>query len=184
MEASKILKVHRRTLYNWEKKGIIDVIRTASNYRMYNVNKYLHENMNIKKEFINAKLNICYARVSSNKQKDDLIRQKEMLINLYPDHMLIEDIGSGINLNRRGLRKIIRLAIDGKINELVVVYKDRLTRYGYDLIEDLIKEYSNGRIKILINKSTGNIELELSNDVLELMNVYVAKRNGLRKYKN
>jgi predicted site-specific integrase-resolvase len=85
-----------------------------------------------------GKLNISYVRVSTANQKDDLNRQKEMIKNQYPNHIMIEDIGSGINLNKKGIRKIIKLAIEGKVNELVIAYKDRLTRYGYELIEDLI----------------------------------------------
>ena len=54
---------------------------------------------------------------------------------LYPKYEIIEDIGSGLNLNKRGIRKIINLSIQGKINNLVVAYKDRLTRFGFELIE-------------------------------------------------
>ena len=72
--------------------------------------------------------------------------------NIYPEYKIIEDIGSGINFNRKGIRKIIDLAINGKINKLVVAYKDRLTRFGYELIEDLIKKYSNGTIEIINKK--------------------------------
>jgi predicted site-specific integrase-resolvase len=70
------------------------------------------------------------------------------MIKKYPNYEIVEDIGSGINFNRKGLRKIIKLGIEGKINKLIVAYKDRLTRFGFELIEDLIKEYSNGEIII------------------------------------
>lgn len=196
-KASQILGVHYRTLYQWEEKGWIDTLRTPSNKRMYNVKKYLEDNKNKKNkkykekndveniDKLEGKINICYARVSSLGQKEDLERQKEMLKTAYPKHILIEDIGSGMNLNKRGIRKIIKLAISGKIAEVVVAYKDRLTRVGYELIEDLIKEYSNGEIKILHKKESNkeNKEEELVRDVLEIMNIYVAKINGMRKYK-
>lgn len=133
-----------------------------------------------------GKLKICYARVSSLGQKDDLERQKKSLKNNYPEHILIEDIGSGMNLNKRGIRKIIKLGIAGKIEEVVITYKDRLTRVGYELIEDIIKEYSKGSIKIMNEKEkeTENKEEELVRDVLEIMNIYIAKINGMRKNKN
>ena len=102
------------------------------------------------------KLKIAYVRVSTNGQKDDLERQIKYMKKKYPNHKVIEDIGSGINFNRKGLRKIIKLAIEGKIKELVVAYKDRLTRFGFELIEDLIKEYSNGKIIILNKKRKKN----------------------------
>ena len=92
-------------------------------------------------------------------------------------------MGSGINLNRRGLRKIIDLAIAGKVNKVVVAYKDRLTRFGYDLIEDIIKKYSGGTIEIINEKEDMSPEEEITRDILQIMNVYVAKMNGLRKYK-
>jgi len=106
------------------------------------------------------------------------------MIKLYPKHYLIEDIGSGINFKRRGLRKIIKLAIGGKIEEVVIAYKDRLTRFGFELIEDLIKEYSNGEVIIEKEQEEKEPEVELVDDVLQILNVYTAKMNGLRKYKN
>ena len=191
--ASLKLGVHQRTLYLWDKKKLIDTMRTPGNKRLYNVDKYLRENGKLPADTkiedldeINGnegKLNISYVRVSSVGQKDDLERQKELIKNKYPNHKMIEDIGSGINLNKRGIRKIIKLAIDGKINEVVVAYKDRLARFGYELIEDLIKEYSGGKIIIINKKDDREPEEELAYDVLQIMNVFVAKMNGLRKYK-
>ena len=67
----------------------------------------------------------------------------ELLLNKYPNYEIIKEIGSGMNMNRKGLRKVIDYAIEGKIEELVITYKDRLARFGYNLIEDLIKKYSN-----------------------------------------
>ena len=193
--ASKILGVHQRTLYQWEEKGKIETIRTPGNKRLYNVNKYLalqekpnkDNNDCIKNLDIldnkQGKLKLSYVRVSSLGQQDDLERQKRLIKKKYPNHLMIEDIGSGINFNRKGLRKIIRLAIEGRIDELVVAYKDRLTRFGYELIEDMIKEYSGGKIIISEQIDDMEPEEELVKDVLQIMNVYVAKMNGLRKYK-
>ena len=192
-EAVKLLGVHQRTLYQWETKGWIETIRTPGNKRLYNVEKFIKEkkcntdakcieNLN-DLDGMGDKLNISYARVSSNAQKEDLERQKELIISKYPNHKIIIDIGSGINFERAGIRKIIKLAISGKINELVIAYKDRLTRFGFDLIEDLIKEYSNGKIIIINKKDDLEPEEELMKDVLQIMNVYVSKMNGLRKYR-
>ena len=76
------------------------------------------------------------------------------------------------------------MAINGKINQLVIAYKDRLTRYGFELIEEIITKYSNGKIIILNKKQDTDPEEELVKDVMAIMNVYVAKMNGLRRYKN
>jgi putative resolvase len=187
-KASKILGCHRHTLYKWETDGKIDTIRTPGNIRMYNVNKYLKENrqqelIETDKSDLSKPQRIIYVRVSSHSQKDDLERQKKYMINKFPNHLLIEDIGSGINMNRKGLRRIIRYAIEGKVLELVVAHKDRLTRFGFELIEDIIREYSNGKIIILEREKKIEPEQELVTDMLQIMNIFVAKMNGLRKYK-
>jgi predicted site-specific integrase-resolvase len=193
-EASLKLGVHQRTLYQWDKKGWIETIRTDGNKRLYNVDKYLKDKICNKEEQecklltedlkeIKTKQKIIYARVSSHGQKDDLERQKKLLQNKYPDYTLIEDIGSGLNLNKRGIRKIIDLAINGKIEEVVVVHKDRLTRFGFELIEDLINKYSEGKIIVINKKKEITSEEELVLDVIQIMNVFTAKMNGLRKYR-
>jgi putative resolvase len=192
-EASKLIGIHQRTLYQWEEKGLIETIRTPGNKRLYNIEKFLKEKeckgdykcledlneLDEKEE----KLNISYVRVSSMGQKEDLERQKKLIRDQYPNHIMIEDIGSGINLTKRGISKIINLAIEGKINEVVVAYKDRLARFGYELIEKMIKDYSNGKIIIINKRDDMEPEDELLKDMLEIMNVFVAKMNGLRKYK-
>ena len=191
-EATEKLGVHQRTLYQWDKKGWIETIRTDGNKRLYNVDKYLREKKcnndvdciknldNI--DNIKGKLKISYVRVSSQGQKDDLERQKKHMKELYPDHIMIDDIGSGVNLNKRGIRKIINLAIEGRVEELVVAYKDRLARFGYELIEDLITTYSKGKIIVINKKKDIKAEEELAYDVIQIMNVFTAKMNGLRKY--
>lgn len=196
-EASKLLKVHQRTLYQWDKKGWIQTIRTKGGIRLYNVEKYINdikkgtkiecyceEDNNLDKlDNGSNRMNISYVRVSSNGQKDDLQRQYNSIKEKYPNNIIIKDIGSGINMNRRGLNKIIELAIAGKIKTLVVEYKDRLTRFGYEMIENIIKKYSNGEIIIINKKEKQQPEAELIMDVMYIMNVFIAKMNGLRKYK-
>ena len=97
-EASKLLDVHPNTLRKWADNGEIDSIRTISGQRRYCLDKYLHTNSN---EQI-----VCYCRVSSSKQRDDLIRQVEYMRIRYPNAEIIKDIGSGLNFKRRGLKAI------------------------------------------------------------------------------
>jgi len=111
-QASEILGVHQRTLMMWDRKGLIETKRTPGNKRLYNVEKYLNQQREKNKICDNLddldkkeRLNICYVRVSSNNQKDDLERQKLSLMKKYPDFLIIEDIGSGLNLNKRGIKK-------------------------------------------------------------------------------
>lgn len=180
-KASELLGVHQRTLYQWDEKGLIETIRTAGNKRLYNVEKYLKTKAVQENEI--DKVSICYVRVSSHGQKNDLERQKKYMMKKFPNHMVIQDIGSGINMNRKGLNKILDMAIEGKVEEVVIAYKDRLARFGYDLIERIIKKYSNGHIIILNKLESKEPEQELVEDVLQVMNVFIAKMNGMRKYK-
>lgn len=153
---------------------------------MESIDKNTSNVENVNNPIINSKLhnknNYIYARVSSNGQKNDLERQIKVLLDLYPEYNLISDIGSGMNLNRKGLRKIIDEAIKGRINEVVIVHKDRLCRFGYELVEDIIHKYSNGKILIIENNPKKEIKEELVDDVLQIMNIFVAKINGMRKY--
>lgn len=174
----EVLDVHYQTLYRMEDRGEIDVIRSKGNHRLYNLEKYMKEN-NIEKP---NKLKICYCRVSSGKQKDNLKNQVSFMKKNYPNHEIIKDIGSGLNMKRKGLQRILELAIEGKINEIVVAYKDRLTRFGYDMIEWIVDKYSNGKIIIVNRNEEETPEEEITKDILQIMNVYVAKINGRRKY--
>jgi predicted site-specific integrase-resolvase len=178
-ESSARLKVCQQTLKKWDSDKLIETIRTPGGKRMYNVEKYLIDN-GIKKEIIKRK--ICYCRVSSKSQESDLKNQKRMLIKLYPNHELIEDIGSGLNFKRKGFNKIIEYAINNEIEEVVVVYKDRLCRFGYEMVEMLIKTYSNGKI-IIINNCSESPQEELTKDLVSIINVFSAKLNGMRSYK-
>jgi len=177
-EASEILGVHYHTIYRLAKIGDIKTVKIGKQ-QMYDIDEYLRKNK-IEKE---VKRKICYCRVSSSKQKEDLKRQIEYMKSKYPTYEIISDIGSGLNFNRTGLNDIIDGAIKGDIEIVVVSYKDRLARFGYELIEKLIKEYSNGEIKIENKKEEETPAEEISKDIIAIMNVYVAKMNGLRKYK-
>ena len=178
-EVLKVIKVHYQTLYKMEERGDIEVVRSNGGHRMYNLNKYLRDNNMLR----NQKENICYCRVSSRKQSNDLKRQVKLMEKKYPDHRIIKDIGSGLNMERKGLKEIIELAIDGKINEIVVAYKDRLARFGYEMIEWIINKYSQGEIVVMYKKEEETPEEEITKDIIQIMNVYVAKMNGRRKYK-
>ena len=188
-KASELLGVHTRTLYQWEEKGKIETIRTSGNMRLYNVGKYLRSQLGIEEgtddinENCESQLNICYCRVSSQGQRDDLQRQIEFMKEHYPEHQIITDVGSGLNLNKKGIKRIVKLAIEGKIKELVIAYKDRLARFGYDLIENLIKDYSKGKITVVFQKEDKDVQAEIVEDLMSILNVYTAKMNGLRKYK-
>jgi predicted site-specific integrase-resolvase len=139
--AVKELNIREETLRRWSKQGKIDFILTAGRQRLYNIEKYLID-IGAKEPVIETseasllliRKKICYCRVSSKGQKDDLERQISLMISLYPEHELITDIGSGLNYKRKGLLQIIDYAINNELEELVIAYKDRLSRFSYDLL--------------------------------------------------
>ena len=178
-ETCKILGVHYKTLYNWADKGLIEVLRLPGGKRMYNVEDFVSKHSNAPKK---NKRNICYCRVSTHGQKPNLIRQIEYMKENYPQYEIIKDVGSGMNFKRRGFKKIIKFAINGEINELVVAYKDRLCRFGYEMIKDLINEYSKGKI-IVLNKTDLSPTEEMTRDIVSIINIFNKRINGLRKYK-
>jgi len=177
-EFLKVIVISYNTLLKLRRSGEIETIKIGKKI-FYNLNKFLLDK-GIKR-ISGARKNIIYCRVSSTKQKEDLIRQANYLKELYPNHLLISEIGSGMNNKRAGFIKIIDLAIKGEINEVVVTYKDRLCRFGFELIENIIKKYSNGKIKVLKNKKS-SVEEKMTEDILAIMNVYVAKINGIRSH--
>jgi len=122
---------------------------------------------------------ICYARVSSVKQSEDLERQVQDLQKEYPDHELVKDIGSGVNFSRKGFKALVESIIDGDIEELVISHKDRLTRFGYELIEQICKKFEC-TIVVQFKDERHSPEQELADDLLAITTVFVAKHNGLR----
>ena len=180
-KACSILGVHFKTLYNWEKNKQIETIRTPGGKRLYNVGKYISNNININ-PVDKHRLKICYCRVSSYSQKDDLKRQVEYMQKKYPTYEIIKDIGSGLNFKRKGLTKLIDYAISGEIDEVIIAYKDRLCRFGFELIEHIITEYSNGQI-IILNEVNLSPNEEMTKDLVSIINIFSARINGLRKYK-
>jgi putative resolvase len=146
-------------------------------WRKYDLDSYL--NINIVKP---NKIKICYCRVSSYDQKYDLERQVSHLAKKYPTHEIIKDIGSGINFKRKGLLKILDLYIEGKLDELVITYKDRLCRIGYELIEHVLIKYSNTNI-IIENKEEKQSSQQVTEDLIEIITVYSSKLYGSRSHK-
>ena len=178
-ETCLILGVCRKTLINWANTCKIDFIRTVGGWRKYNIDKFLITNDNLNNK---PKIKVCYCRVSTYEQKSDLVRQVDYLKEKYPEHEIITDVGSGINFKRKGFLKLLSYAIENKLNEVVISYKDRLCRIGYDLVEYIIKNYSNAKI-IIENNETKLPAQEITEDLIEIITVYSSKLYGTRNYK-
>lgn len=173
-DAVKHLGVHPNTLRRWADDGIIEHIRTASGQRKYDVDSYLGTNC--------LSTTIVYCRVSSYKQKDDLLRQVEFMQSREPSAEVVRDIGSGINFKRKGLKAILERAMQGERIKLVVAYRDRLARFGFDLIKQII-ERAGGEI-VVLDRSVFSPEQELTKDLVSILHVFSARLHGLRSYKD
>ena len=113
-------------------------------------------------------------------KKEDLERQVEFFRCKYPNHEIIKDIGSGLNFKRKGFNSILDFAFKGDIGEVVVTHKDRLCRFGFELVLRII-ESTNGKILVLDKEETSP-EKELVNDILSIITVFSFRLYGLRSH--
>ena len=182
-QACRLLKCTPQTLIDWNKKGKLDCVRTKGNHRRYLRSSILPLLPEEKKQIFESqsKRNICYCRVSTLSQKEDLERQIEFFRINFPEFEIIKDIGSGINFKRKGFNTILDYAIKGNIETIVVTHKDRLCRFGFELIERIVKEQSNGKI-VVLNKEETSPEKELVNDLISIITVFSSRLYGLRSH--
>lgn len=172
-QTCKELGIHFNTLQSMAKSGAIDFIETPGGHRRYDVAGYISKQ--------SKPTTILYARVSSAKQKDDLQKQVEYLKTIYPGAEVISDVGSGLNFKRQGIRSILERIVSGEKLRVVVAYRDRLCRFGSDIIEQLLAS-TGGELVVLHNSSTSP-EKELVDDLLAIVTVFAARSHCLRKYK-
>ena len=187
-EAARILGVTTTTLRNWDKKGLLKPDElTKGKARRYRIESLRNINRNIIFTKDDLKT-IAYARVSSHDQKEDLNRQVQLLELHCAKHgykyEVIQDIGSGMNYYKKGLTKLIDLILDNQVQRLILTHKDRLLRFGAELVFSIC-EAKNVEI-IIINQGdeTPSFEEELAKDVLEIITVFSARLYGSRSKKN
>ena len=182
-EFSKILGVSAQTLRNWDNNGKLHPHHTSSNGYRYYSHEQLNQVMNIKPN-LNRKI-IGYCRVSSHKQKDDLERQIEnmrmYLISQGKPFEIISDIGSGINYKKKGLKQLLKLIAQNKVDKVVVLYKDRLLRFGFELVEYIASLY-NCEIEI-VDTTEKSEQQELVEDLVKIITVFSCKLQGKRANK-
>jgi putative resolvase len=176
-EASKKLGVHYNTIYAMAERGELETLMVGKQ-KMYNVEKYMRDNGVIRK----GKMRVCYCRVFNKKQKKDLEIQENKMRVLYPTYEIISDIGSSFDNNRKGLKRIIDYAMKGNLEVLIIEHKERLSRFGYEIIENLIKDYSKGEIHVINKKENTPIE-EISKELGLVIDSYGTEINILKKYK-
>lgn len=187
-EAARILGVTTTTLRNWDKKGLLKPDElTKGKARRYRIESLRNINRNIIFTKDDLKT-IAYARVCSHDQKEDLNRQVQLLELYCTKHgykyEVIQDIGSGMNYYKKGLTKLIDLILDNQVQRLILTHKDRLLRFGAELVFSIC-EAKNVEV-IIINQGdeTPSFEEELAKDVLEIITVFSARLYGSRSKKN
>jgi excisionase family DNA binding protein len=183
--AAEALGVSTSTLRRWEANGTLIPERTSGNQRRYDLSKIRPEMFRaFRKE---ARKTVAYARVASHDQKDDLERQKQVL-ELYCAAQgwtfeVIADLGSGMNYHKKGLKRLLEEILEDKVGRLVVSHKDRLLRFGAELVF-AICEAKEVEVVILNKGQDTSFEEDLAKDVLEIITVFSARLYGSRSRKN
>jgi predicted site-specific integrase-resolvase len=175
------------TLRRWDKQGSLrPQARTPGGHRRYLLSEVmLTLGASPAPEVRSERVVVGYSRVSSHDQKDDLVRQTERLkayLQDEPRALLIADLGSGLNFQKRGLCKLIRLITAGRVERLVVTHKDRLLRFGFELIEKMVVAHG-GTIEVL-EDVRGTDDAELAKDVLTIITVFSARLYGRRAHQH
>ena len=179
-EFAKLTGKTTQTLRNWDKTGILKPNKVADSGHRYYLHEQLDQFYGLKPD--KDKIVIGYCRVSSSKQKDDLERQignvKAYLVAQGKPFEIISDIGSGINYNKKGLQNLIQRIDSGEVEKIVVLYKDRLIRFGFELIEYVAK-LNQCTIEIIDN-SEKTQEQELVEDMIQIVTVFACRLQGKR----
>jgi predicted site-specific integrase-resolvase len=185
--------ISHTTLVKWARDGKIRSIRTGDGFT--SGHRYNEEDLKVHLKVPLAsqetegrhRLIVLYARVSSQKQKDagDLQRQIDLLKHEFPNHdQLVVDVASGLDFKRRGLLSLLDLVEAGSVSQVVVTYKDRLARFGTDLIERAIRKHGATLHVVSHAEDPGTHAIddskELADDLLAVCNFFVARNNGRR----
>jgi len=182
--AAEVLGVSISTLRRWETEGRLVPERTAGRQRRYDLSK-------LKPELFHADVSqrktVAYARVSSHDQKDELERQKQVL-ELYCARQgwtfeVVSDLGSGMNDQKKGLKRLLNAILAGDVGRLVLTHKDRLLRFGAELVF-AVCEAKEVEVVILNKGEDTTFEEDLAQDVLEIITVFSARLYGSRSRKN
>jgi putative resolvase len=175
-KAVELTGLHPNTLRKYANEGKIETIRTPYNQRMFNCESFL--------AIPTTSQIILYCRVSSPKQRKDLDSQIASLVSLYPQAEVVKDIGSGLNYKRKGLKAILERASSPDKFTLVVAHKDRLARFGVELIEHMLT--INGCQLLVLNDDVrkSDPQRELTEDLLAIIHIFSCRLYGQGRYSN
>jgi putative resolvase len=182
--AATELGVSRDTLRRWEAAGKITVERTPKGHRRYDLAQ-LRSLAPMKTQ--EERITLVYARVLGREQKKELKNQIATLESFCVANgwkfEVIQDFGSGMNYHKSGLRNLVRRLCQGDVGRLVVTHRDRLLRFGIDLVFSICEHF--GTEVVIVNAmALSNFEEELAQDVLDIIAVFSARLYGSRNQKN
>lgn len=185
-KVATILGVTPQTLRKWDEDGyFIPAQRRGNGYRYYTkqqVEEFSEKLSTTKNQY---RKNIGYCRVSTSKQKDDLLRQCEniemYLKSLKQPYEIIRDVGSGINYTKKGLCDLLELICKNKVDTVYVLYKDRLVRFGFEIIQK-VAELHETQIVVLDSEDKTK-EQELVEDLMQIVTVFSCRLHGRRATK-
>lgn len=175
-EAASILGIAVSSLRRWEEEGKIKAIKTPSGHRRYSI-----EEIEQAEGLPRAITTVCYARVSSHSQRDDIEGQIELLLSRFPEAEIVSEIGSGLNFKRKRFLSILDRICTGDIKRLAVAHPDRLVRFGWELVKWLCER--NECELLVLNESKQSPEQELIQDMLSIIHCFSSRLYGLRRYK-
>lgn len=177
---AELLNVSVKTLQRWDREGTLIAKGTPTDRRYYTYDQYL-EFKGIKND--STRKVVLYTRVSTNNQKDDLKNQVKFLQDFANAKAIIideviQDIGSGLNYNRKKWNKLIEEVMENKIDTIVITHKDR---FGYDWFERFLLKFDTKLL--VVNNELLSPQEELVQDIISILHVFSCRIYGLRKYK-
>ena len=180
-EAKKLLGVTTKTIQRWDKEGRIRVVRTIGGRRRIPESE-IKRILGLREE----RVVVGYARVSSTTQKDDLERQKQLLHSYakdrgYGEIQILSDVGSGLNENRKGFLRLLEMVAERKVSKVIVAYKDRLTRFGFETLRKLFQAFGT-EIEVIDSEERTPQE-ELVEDLITIVSHFAGKLYGMRSHK-
>jgi predicted site-specific integrase-resolvase len=186
-EASRLTGLEAQTVRKMADKASILSYKTPSGQRridLQSIQAFCATVVHDKEESTSQRKNFIYARVSTKKQVDDLSRQLSFIQRPeYTSYTTLTDIASGINFKRKGLSTILEACLQGCIGEVVVAHRDRLCRFGFELVEQLVTK-AGGKITVLDDTNDKTCEQELTDDLLSIIHVFSCRQMGKRSYAN
>jgi len=182
-EAANYIGVSVNTLKAMAEKGTIVCHKTAGGHRRFQ-REYLDLFMGVRPKhgLFDERFTLIYARCSTAKQKENLERQRQRLEEYCTGqgwkYQVIDEIASGINEKRKGIHKLIKLVTSGNVERVVIEYKDRLARFGYEYILAICK--CSGVPVVVVNAKEQSYHEELAEDIMKILTCYSARFYGAR----